>query len=63
MLFCFFLFLTLGWIGSDINYSVQSSSSSQDTSSSMNGEKLIPKDEPNQWFLYDDENIIQQLLQ
>ncbi|CAF3675363.1 unnamed protein product [Rotaria sp. Silwood1] len=57
------LFVEKGWIGSDINYSVQSSSSSQDTSSSMNGEKLIPKDEPNQWFLYDDENIIQQLLQ
>ncbi|CAF3551700.1 unnamed protein product [Rotaria sordida] len=53
-----------GWIGSDINYSVQSSSSSsQDSSTSMTGEKLIPKDEQNQWFLYDDENIIQQLLQ
>ncbi|CAF4211414.1 unnamed protein product, partial [Rotaria sp. Silwood2] len=49
------------WIGSDINYSVQSSS--QDISFSMTDEKLIPKDEGNQWFLYDDENIIQQLLQ
>jgi hypothetical protein len=55
------LFVEKGWIGSDINYSSQlSTSSSQDISSN---EKFIPKDELNQWFIYDDENLIQQLLQ
>ncbi|CAF5075399.1 unnamed protein product, partial [Rotaria magnacalcarata] len=52
-----------GWMGTDINYSAQSSSSSsssQETIPPVIGEKSIPKDEPNQWFLYDDEITIQQ---
>ena len=52
----------LGWIGSDINYSAEASSS-EDVPCSITNEKLIPKDELNQWFIYDDESIIQQLLQ
>ena len=62
LLYCEFCFNSSGWIGKDINYSVQSSSS-QDLSSSTHNETLIPQDELNQWFLYDNENIIQQLLQ
>ncbi|CAF0913453.1 unnamed protein product [Adineta steineri] len=61
------LFVEKGWIGSDISYSAQISSS-QDvsfsrSSSIINGEKLIPKDEVNQWWAYDNETTIQQLLQ
>ncbi|CAM4745944.1 unnamed protein product [Rotaria magnacalcarata] len=59
------LFIEKGWMGTDINYSAQSSSSSsssQETIPPVIGEKSIPKDEPNQWFLYDDEITIQQLL-
>ena len=59
--FDFIVFFLSGWVGTDINYS--SETTSQDVSSSINGEKLIPKDELNQWFIYDDENIIQQLVQ
>jgi hypothetical protein len=54
------LFVEKGWIGSDINYS----SSSQNLSlNNNNNEKLIPKDEPNQWLTYDNELIIEQLIQ
>ena len=48
---------------SNINYSSQISSSSQDSSSTNHNEKLISKDEINQWFIYDNENIIQELFQ
>jgi hypothetical protein len=57
------IFLVSGWIGTDINYSAQSLPSSQDISSSHHYEKSIPKDELNQWFIYDDENLIQQFFQ
>ncbi|CAF0904755.1 unnamed protein product [Adineta ricciae] len=64
------LFVEKGWIGSEISYSARlsSSSSSQDTSSSrsssaVNGEKLIPKDEVNLWWTYDNETVIEQFLQ
>ncbi len=69
MFFLLIFFSPLGWIGSDINYSAQISSSSQDllspfrSSSYNNGEKLIPKDEPNQWWTYDNELIIDQFIQ
>lgn len=54
------LFLDLsGWIGPNINYSVQISS----TSGLVNGERLIPRDEPNQWLTYDSETIVEQLVQ
>ncbi|CAF4470064.1 unnamed protein product, partial [Rotaria sp. Silwood2] len=56
-----------GWIGSEISYSTQISSS-QDISSSRSSsisinEKLIPKHETNQWWTYDNETVIEQLLQ
>jgi len=57
------IFLISGWIGTDINYSAQLLPSSQDISSSHHYEKSIPKDELNQWFIYDDENLIQQFFQ
>ncbi|CAF3669812.1 unnamed protein product [Rotaria sordida] len=61
------LFVEKGWIGSEISYSTQSSSS-QDISftrslSNTNNEKLIPKHESNQWWTYDNETIIEQLIQ
>ena len=59
------LFFT-GWFGNDINYSAESSSSSPldaSSSSSHQYENSIPKDEINQWFIYDDENLIQQFFQ
>lgn len=49
----------LGWIGPNINYSVQISSNT----SLINGERLIPRDESNQWWTYDSENLIEQLVQ
>ncbi|CAF1086337.1 unnamed protein product [Adineta steineri] len=55
------IFVEKGWIGSDVNYSVELSS--EDVLSTTNDEKIIPKDELNQWFIYDDEIIIQQLIQ
>ncbi|CAF1048852.1 unnamed protein product [Rotaria sp. Silwood1] len=61
------LFVEKGWIGSEISYSTQSSSS-QDISSSRSSsisinEKLIPKHESNQWWSYDNETVIEQLIQ
>jgi hypothetical protein len=61
ILCCISIFILSGWVGSDINYSAESSS--QDVPASTSGEKLIPGDESNLWFIYDDETIIQQLLQ
>ena len=60
------LFVEKGWIGPDVNYCVQASSS-QDVSSPRSistsvGEKLIPKDESNQWWTYDNENAVEQLI-
>ncbi|CAF5178639.1 unnamed protein product, partial [Rotaria magnacalcarata] len=56
---------SIGWIGSEVIYCAQSSSS-QDTSRSSSmingGEKLIPKHEPNQWWTYDNEKLIDQLV-
>jgi hypothetical protein len=52
-----------GWIGSDVNYST----TCQDTSSTrlsvpVHVEKLIPKDEPNQWWMYDNESTVVQFM-
>lgn len=69
IVFCirnFLLYFLSGWMGTNINYSAQTSSSQDPSSSSSSantGEKLIPKDEPNEWCFYDDETTIQQLLQ
>ena len=52
------LFVEKGWIGPDINYSAQTS-----LDSSISSEKTIPKDQLNEWFIYDDENLIQQFIQ
>ncbi|CAF4865158.1 unnamed protein product, partial [Rotaria socialis] len=55
---------SIGWIGSEVIYCAQSPSS-QDTSRSssmINGEKLIPKHEANQWWTYDNEKLIDQLV-
>lgn len=50
-----------GWMGPDINYSLPSTSD-ESSSSVPTKDKLIPKDEANQWFIYDNELLIQQLL-
>lgn len=52
------IFVEKGWIGSNVDYSASFSPISSEISS----EKTIPKNEHNQWFIYDDENLIQQLL-
>lgn len=54
------LLVEKGWIGSDIFYSVQTNSS---PTKNLQGEKLIPKDEDNQWWIYDDEHLIEQFIQ
>ncbi|UJR22135.1 hypothetical protein I4U23_025199 [Adineta vaga] len=56
------VFVEKGWIGHNVNYSVESSSE-EEPISFISSEKIIPNDELNQWFVYDDENLIQQLLQ
>ena len=62
------LFVEKGWIGADVNYCTQQSSSSQEVNSprlspAINGEKLLPKDESNQWWTYDNEATIEQFMQ
>lgn len=52
------IFVEKGWIGSNVNYSTSFSP----ISSEIPSEKFIPNDDINQWFIYDDENAIQQLL-
>ncbi|UJR27136.1 hypothetical protein I4U23_008435 [Adineta vaga] len=61
------IFVEKGWIGSEISYNARLLSS-QDISSPrlpsiINGEKSIPKDEVNLWWTYDNETIIEQVLQ
>lgn len=69
MLFCdkqnraYFIW-QLGWIGAEISYCTQSSSSQGTGRSSLTGnnEKLIPKHECNEWWAYDNEKVIEQLM-
>lgn len=55
------LLVEKGWIGPNVTYSVQQTNSSP--SKNFQGEKLIPKDEDNQWWIYDDEHLIEQFIQ
>ena len=57
------LFVEKGWIGSDITYSTQNLSSPSRSVGIFNGEKFLPKNENNQWWIYDNELIIEQLVQ
>ncbi|CAF1041882.1 unnamed protein product [Adineta ricciae] len=54
------VFVEKGWIGPNVNYFVELTS--EEIPLLTTNEKVIPKDESNQWFVYDDENLIQQLL-
>lgn len=55
-----YLLLFIGWIGPNVNYFVELPS--EEIPLMTSNEKVIPRDELNQWFVYDDENLIQQLL-
>ena len=56
------LFVEKGWIGSNVAYAVQCSADDASTVL-VTGEKLLPNDEANQWYVYDSETLVEQVLQ
>jgi len=58
------LFVEKGWCGEEISYCTQENSSSQRSNNSTlnNGEKHLPKHEENQWWKYDNQTSIEQLI-